>query len=169
MYQLWLDDLYPRAKFGDGLTIIEKLGHSRQMQLQRKAWIEEGKPKLPVEDEDPDHDDYQPRSSRPGSKHGGEIARAGTSSSRPSAEPDPGGDEGNGLDRERDGRPKQAGPSHDQSIQSEPDEDELDALLAEEPSEATNRPAPQRPGPATERSFDDDEEAMREMEGMDEL
>ncbi|WEW59431.1 chromosome segregation in meiosis- protein [Emydomyces testavorans] len=43
-YQLWLDDLYPRAKFADGLTILEKLGHSKRMQVMRREWIDEGKP-----------------------------------------------------------------------------------------------------------------------------
>lgn len=45
MYQLWLDDLYPRAKFGDGLAIIEKLGHTKRMQTMRREWINEGKPR----------------------------------------------------------------------------------------------------------------------------
>lgn len=43
IYQLWLDDLYPRAKFADALAIIEKLGHSKQMQTMRREWINEGK------------------------------------------------------------------------------------------------------------------------------
>lgn len=43
-YQLWLDDLYPRAKFADGLQLIEKAGHTRRMQTVRKEWIDEGKP-----------------------------------------------------------------------------------------------------------------------------
>ena len=42
LYQLWLDDLYPRAKFADGLVIIEKLGHSKRMGVMRKEWIKEG-------------------------------------------------------------------------------------------------------------------------------
>ena len=45
LYQLWLDDLFPRAKFADGLAIIEKLGHTKHMQTMRREWIEEGKPK----------------------------------------------------------------------------------------------------------------------------
>ena len=45
MYQLWLDDLYPRAKFADALAIIEKVGHTKRMQVDRKAWIDEGKPR----------------------------------------------------------------------------------------------------------------------------
>ena len=44
MYQIWLDDLYPKAKFADGLTMIEKLGHSKRVQLYRKQWIDEAKP-----------------------------------------------------------------------------------------------------------------------------
>lgn len=43
-YQLWLDGLYPRAKFADGLQLIEKAGHSKRMQVMRKEWIDEGKP-----------------------------------------------------------------------------------------------------------------------------
>lgn len=46
LYQLWLDDLFPRAKFADGLAIIEKLGHSKRIQTMRREWIEEEKPKF---------------------------------------------------------------------------------------------------------------------------
>lgn len=41
VYQLWLDDLYPRAKFADGLAIIEKLGHKKRIQTMRREWIYE--------------------------------------------------------------------------------------------------------------------------------
>ena len=41
MYQLWLDDLYPRAKFADGLAMVEKLGHTKKMQTMRRHWISE--------------------------------------------------------------------------------------------------------------------------------
>lgn len=44
-YQLWLDDLFPRAKFADGLAMIERLGHSKRIQTMRREWIEEEKPK----------------------------------------------------------------------------------------------------------------------------
>ncbi|KNG85769.1 chromosome segregation in meiosis protein 3 [Aspergillus nomiae NRRL 13137] len=49
-YQLWLDDLFPRAKFADGLTIIEKLGHHKRLQAMRREWIEEEKPKVHIDD-----------------------------------------------------------------------------------------------------------------------
>ncbi|PNS17112.1 hypothetical protein CAC42_7166 [Sphaceloma murrayae] len=51
MYQLWLDDLYPRAKFADGLAMVEKLGHKKRIQMMRKEWIDEGRPK-PAEPND---------------------------------------------------------------------------------------------------------------------
>ena len=44
LYQLWLDDLFPKAKFADGLALIEKAGHSKRMQTMRREWIDEGKP-----------------------------------------------------------------------------------------------------------------------------
>ncbi|KAE8384644.1 replication fork protection component Swi3-domain-containing protein [Aspergillus alliaceus] len=49
-YQLWLDDLFPRAKFADGLAIIEKLGHHKRLQIMRREWIEEEKPSARVDD-----------------------------------------------------------------------------------------------------------------------
>lgn len=52
LYQLWLDDLYPRAKFADALVLAEKEGHSKKMQMMRKQWIDEGKPKLSTADDD---------------------------------------------------------------------------------------------------------------------
>ncbi|KAL4785849.1 replication fork protection component Swi3-domain-containing protein [Aspergillus varians] len=52
-YQLWLDDLFPRAKFADGLAIIERLGHSKRLQMMRQAWINEEKPK-PTDDDTAD-------------------------------------------------------------------------------------------------------------------
>ncbi|RDW67092.1 Chromosome segregation in meiosis protein 3 [Aspergillus mulundensis] len=48
-YQLWLDDLFPRAKFADGLAMIERLGHSKRLQTMRRTWIDEEKPK-PADD-----------------------------------------------------------------------------------------------------------------------
>lgn len=53
-YQLWLDALYPRAKFADGLTIIEKLGHTKKMQSLRRDWINESKVQV-TKNETSDH------------------------------------------------------------------------------------------------------------------
>ncbi|KAI2602765.1 Swi3-domain-containing protein [Hypoxylon sp. NC1633] len=54
-YQLWFDDLFPKAKFLDAAAMAEKAGHKKYMRLKRLEWIDEGKPKLAsIEDgEDP--------------------------------------------------------------------------------------------------------------------
>ncbi|KAL4803896.1 replication fork protection component Swi3-domain-containing protein [Aspergillus unguis] len=49
-YQLWLDDLFPRAKFADGLAMIERLGHSKRLQTMRRTWIDEEKSNLASEE-----------------------------------------------------------------------------------------------------------------------
>jgi replication fork protection complex subunit Csm3/Swi3 len=170
LYQLWLDDLYPRAKFADGLTIIEKLGHSKRMQMQRKAWINAGRPNESVEDgrdatpvTENDDDDFV---ERPQAEHGGEILRAASEESEGSVDPfdlDLGRrNEGGGADATTDG-------AKGTSNQDEPDEDELDALLAAEETftaelpSGNSRPAQIQPD---EPSFDDDEEAMRDMDDL---
>ena len=54
-YQLWLDDLFPRAKFRDALDMVEKVGHSKRMQVMRRAWLDGTKPHR--RDASPDGDD----------------------------------------------------------------------------------------------------------------
>lgn len=44
--------MFPRAKFADGLAIIEKLGHSKRIQIMRREWIDEDKPKMDKGDND---------------------------------------------------------------------------------------------------------------------
>ena len=50
-YQLWLDDLFPKAKFLDAAAMVEKLGHKKRIQMMRMNWINEGKPKEPVQED----------------------------------------------------------------------------------------------------------------------
>ncbi|KAI9648953.1 chromosome segregation in meiosis- protein [Ciborinia camelliae] len=50
-YQLWLDDLFPKAKFLDALAMVEKLGHKKMIQSARMDWINEGKPKSSVHED----------------------------------------------------------------------------------------------------------------------
>ncbi|OBT63757.1 hypothetical protein VE03_06910 [Pseudogymnoascus sp. 23342-1-I1] len=50
LYQLWLDDLYPKAKFGDALGMVERVGHKKTVALARRGWIEEGRPGREEED-----------------------------------------------------------------------------------------------------------------------
>lgn len=45
-YQEWLDDLFPKAKFVDALAMVEKAGHNKVMHNHRVEWINEGRPKM---------------------------------------------------------------------------------------------------------------------------
>lgn len=38
-YQVWAHGLYPKAKFDDVLVMIEKLGHSKRLQVARQDWV----------------------------------------------------------------------------------------------------------------------------------
>jgi replication fork protection complex subunit Csm3/Swi3 len=156
MYQLWLDDLYPRAKFADALSIIEKVGHTKRMQVDRKAWIDEGKPRRTREDDEED---------------------AGA----PAAEQAPGSQDERmgGLETENDPERPAVVPdmqnSSDHVLETveattgeDPDEDELDALLAEsaQPQAGTSRVLPLHTASAQDDPFADEMEAMADMEDM---
>lgn len=148
IYQLWLDDLFPKAKFADGLSIIEKLGHKKQMQVWRKDWIEQDKPKTLVEDDNEDMLDLvEPESNANG------AAGIETVSSQPEAAAEASSAAGTSAvadHTEATGIVTRASTS-----QEEPEMDELDALLAEETS----------PGIQNQRrdEYADDEEALAEL------
>ncbi|QDS75727.1 hypothetical protein FKW77_008202 [Venturia effusa] len=173
-YQLWLDDLYPRAKFADGLAIIEKLGHSKRMQMTRKTWLDDSKPKALVEEQDAKHE-HLPATPNPGSqplvsgaKHS--EHNSAEASQRPSAEAI------YDLDATMQQRTNGAGLSAGSLVANggAPDDDELDDLLAEDPDldiplngNLDGRPSSQRshgPESKMEQSFEDDEEALRELD-----
>ena len=131
-YQLWLDGLFPRAKFLDGLELIEKVGHSKRMQVMRKEWIDEGKPGY----------------IKPGTELVESILR-GDGPQQPSreeidqpvpqsvAEDAPPEDDGMFFPS-----PSKTGPRVAAGVQEDPDDDELDALLAMQgPSTDVPKPA----------------------------
>lgn len=152
MYQLWLDDLYPRAKFADGLAIIEKLGHTKRVQMMRKEWIDEGKPKHTTREEDE-----------------AEIARADEYTQQ-DGEAMVGVQE-TAVQNVEDNLPHNGTEATRGATvpPEEPDEDELDALLGEE-----NAPAPPTTtaNKATITSAADDDpfaDAMEAMADMDDM
>jgi len=124
-YQLWLDDLFPKAKFMDGVSMIEKLGHKKRMQMMRREWIQEDKPKPPRDD---DEDDFVIPTE--------DAVREDTGASNTEEQPS------NVEPRVETQQSEGAQPrnNHNPFGEEEPDEDELDALLAE--SELASAPAP---------------------------
>ena len=164
VYQLWLDDLYPKAKFADALAIIEKLGHTKRLHMMRREWIEEGKPRSTVEDNSTgnapvSNETEQPQASSNGDGpplsgpgHGGERPRT------PSAILD--------IDEEDlyDATPRTrrvAAPVEGAGTEPPDDWDELDALLAEQ--NAMPNPAGNTTATSSKVAGDDlgdEEEAM---------
>jgi replication fork protection complex subunit Csm3/Swi3 len=167
MYQLWLDDLYPRAKFADGLAIIEKLGHSKRIQMMRKEWIEEGKPKA-AEEIDQGKNNHNEEDATTGRS---EVnAEQNTPVERTTVETDsetPVPDDATITIEEPINNDARAGP----------DGDEIDALLAEESalgpldnnlliSGIATASRPSKPTAVQDDEFVDDMEAMAEMDGL---
>lgn len=157
-YQLWLDDLYPRAKFADGLTIIEKLGHTKRIQTMRREWIDEEKPNffndtinvpdtrdltMGVSADQNGTDAPEPRASNPS----GSNQAGSDTADQDLFMPDP----------EKETRPKVSHP--------EPDDDDLEDLLREQDEVMSGMPEPAASGPpnTSQDDFDAEYEAMNEM------
>lgn len=176
-YQLWLDDLFPKAKFADGLTIIEKLGHKKRMKVMRQEWINEEKPKPDSHESDDDmfapmesHVDRGDAEEHPPTNEADELhpnqdAETRSNPLRPDEEKDATGN--SDVESLYDAPPpKSQAKVVDVEMQDgQPEEDELDALLAEDanrkpgPPEASQQQQPE----ASFTDFDDDEEAMAGM------
>lgn len=192
-YQLWLDDLYPRAKFADALSIVEKLGHSKRMQVMRKEWVDEGKPRRQV-------DAYEEDIERRGEGTGDVPSGGGDDMDLDIGPVGQGVAEGENVEHARDtnakelpsifgngGRPPlnsnslfdddddedlfvsdpnpSSKPLNPEPDSAAPEEDDLDALLAE--TEQNDTATGSKPGPsdipsgqAANDDYDDDLEAM---------
>jgi len=174
--------LFPKANFADGLTIIEKLGHKKRIQVMRKAWIDEDRPKPAVEEVDDDFVAHDGEAMAVGEEGGRDVAM-GDGENEHNTE--------NGARKVRDEHDESQGigqlrsssplilddeelyedmngriPAAKPSEAQEPDEDELDALLAEDTTTArpTISQAAAKQVPDQLDDFADDEEAMAMMD-----
>ncbi|KAJ5201599.1 uncharacterized protein N7498_006262 [Penicillium cinerascens] len=159
-YQLWLDDLFPRAKFADGLTMIEKLGHSKRIQTMRREWIDEEKPTLfgdrEVSQDMPDTRDLPKRLSSD------QIGVATTKPTEPTCS-DPWQNVSGAADPELF-IPDPEGESRPLASHPEPDDDDLEDLLREQDETILGMPEPKsRPANDNRDDFDAEYEAMNEM------
>lgn len=168
-YQLWLDDLFPKAKFVDALAMVEKTGHKKFMRVKRMEWIDEGKPKPPRDDDD-DDDIFSGSNQQPEEREAAKFpARvAPIFQNRASQRPQtPTGDDLFGDEDIYGATPKAPKPTEptgnslfgsgagaqaggDGDI---PEDDDLDALMAEEEAQRTAPPAPPAPSAPTKSIF----------------
>jgi replication fork protection complex subunit Csm3/Swi3 len=47
-----MHDVFPKAKFRDCIEMTEKCGHTAQLRVMRKQWIEESKPRREIYEKD---------------------------------------------------------------------------------------------------------------------
>ncbi|EGY23494.1 Chromosome segregation in meiosis protein 3 like [Verticillium longisporum] len=175
-YQFWLDDLFPKAKFLDGLAMVEKAGHKRTLQSKRIEWIDELKPRASAAADD---EDEKPRADEGPRQHGddtggeamaqrngrAEMTAANTRPKTPMAlDEDDVPDEADlyGATPKRTAAgttsvPRPADPD---------DEDDLEALMAEAEAETGPRREPEGKVAPAVNDYEDDEAAMAEMDGL---
>jgi replication fork protection complex subunit Csm3/Swi3 len=169
-YQLWLDNLYPRAKFADGLQLVEKVGHGKRMQIMRREWIDEGKP---------GHDDDGESRHDPANveRQNGNESLAEIIEKPSSDKPVKEGTKTRGKDSifgdldegEEDGlffAEARGDANADHGQANEPDEDELDALLAETTA-SNDKQADHRQPASDEENFDDLDALLAEQTARD--
>lgn len=161
-YQLWLDDLFPRAKFADGVAMIEKLGHSKRIQTMRREWIDEDKRKIFDNSADASHDSPATREPQNGISTDSNQIPAEGFHSRPrqdeQASKDP---ELFFSDNNADIRPTISLP--------EPEEDDLDDLLRGDEEQGSNIQHRDGLGSAWQDPNSDPDNYDAEYEAMEEL
>lgn len=178
MYQLWLDELYPRAKFADGLAIIEKLGHSKRMQTMRREWINEGKPKDTLES-------FESGSQRPKTKvQDSDLVRVPqtvdstkglqNTSAIDGIEEAPGETyrpvRDIGTTQQKNALADSLFVSDDEEVGDQPPEDDLDALLAEGEATIAGSPTADAIDKRGETGrIDDYDDEMEAMAGLDDM
>ncbi|KAJ3512844.1 hypothetical protein NM208_g15267 [Fusarium decemcellulare] len=157
-YQLWLDDLFPKAKFLDALGMVEKAGHKKRVMIARNECINESKPKESVAQEFADLLDEEEDTSRPTDQERSTSAAQAERPKTPQQDADVPDD-----DDLYDATPRPSRPIVP-ILNDAPDEDDLDALIAEaEGRDAANKSKPSEPEP----DGDDLDALIAEAEGVD--
>lgn len=165
-YQEWLDDLFPKATFLDALAMVEKTGHKTVIKTERMKWIDEGKPKSSIKDDDDLFGGREPSPPKEPSRVAHIFEKSGAGRAKTPDNDDLFGDDIYGATP----RASTTGPSR--QVEDVPDEEDLDALMAE--AEGSSGPATsippfgsifggglaKRPLKATNEPDDEDMEAL---------
>lgn len=177
-YQEWLDDLFPKATFLDALAMVEKAGHKTTMRSARLQWIDEGKPRAAANSDDEDNRIHQGAS---GPRQPDKVASIfeNTANAARDRAKTPTMDDLFDDDDIYNATPLRntgsTAPSRQVVDGDIPDDDDLDALMAEAetgpgasvPSRSIfgNGSGSMQPGPSGEPDDDDLDALMAEAEG----
>ncbi|ORY67591.1 replication fork protection component Swi3-domain-containing protein [Pseudomassariella vexata] len=179
LYQFWLDDLFPKGKFLDSLAMIEKTGHKSRVISARLNWINELKPKATQDSDEEPEEESNPFEERQPAKFPARVAPIFQNQVRASQRPktpdkedlfgDPDEDIYDATPRNTTTTAAAGGSLFGNGAigGGEPDEEDLDALMAEEEAQRTSttsifgsgRPAP-KPAPRQQAPDDDDLDAL---------
>ncbi|KAG5995110.1 hypothetical protein E4U54_002930 [Claviceps lovelessii] len=167
-YQMWLDDLFPKAKFLDALAMVEKAGHKKRVVVARNEILNEGKPK-PRDPEEDAHPDLGRDLDAPALRTGGGDGRAPSTGDRPDGDRPATPARDSGVPDEEDlydatPRNRTTRPPQPQADDIPGDEDDLDALIAEAESGDLAAPAVTTQSAAQARPID-----MAEEDDLDAL
>ncbi|EMT74547.1 Chromosome segregation in meiosis protein 3 [Fusarium odoratissimum] len=160
-YQLWLDDLFPKAKFLDALTMVEKAGHKKRVMIARNDYINESKPKDRTADDEEEDDMFgENDASKP-------TEQEGTRPKTP--EQDTGVPDDDDL---YDATPRAAQRNSGPIVpirNDVPEDDDFEALIAEAATESHDQTSKEKGQGSKDKetnNFDDEEAAMQEMDGL---
>ncbi|UNI22345.1 chromosome segregation in meiosis- protein [Purpureocillium takamizusanense] len=154
-YQLWLDDLFPKARFLDALAMVEKAGHKKRVMTARNEWINEGRPKSGA-----DEDEYEARDNGHDDatvdvEHGTDATAGGLERPQTPLQDVPGDDDLYAA------TPR----ARTATRRDVPEDDDLDALIAE--AEGQDLPSNKTRQSHTEPDEDDLDALIAEAEGQD--
>ncbi|KAL2136539.1 hypothetical protein VTI74DRAFT_3084 [Chaetomium olivicolor] len=160
-YQEWLDDLFPKATFLDALAMVEKTGHKTTMRNARLKWIDEGKPRAAAEEGE---EEYRIHSGSPALRQPDRTAPIFEKNTQERAKT-PAVDDLFGDDNIYNATPRQntggTAPSRQVADDDVPDEDDLDALMAEAEAVSGGKTQQSGPGSAPFQSIFGDETRER--------
>ncbi|KAI1137534.1 Swi3-domain-containing protein [Hypoxylon sp. FL0543] len=144
-YQLWFDDLFPKAKFLDAAAMAEKAGHKKYIRMKRLEWIEEGKPR-PAAMSGDEEDLFGELSNQPEERDAAVFParvapifqnQGGEKAATPARDDVPDDEEDIYNATPRAAKAAQPASTSLFGDGGEPDEDDLDALMAEEEAQRT--------------------------------
>ena len=168
-YQLWLDDLFPKARFLDALAMVEKIGHKKRITVARGEWIEEGRPR--VGGDTAEDDDFVPPApdAAPNQATLTERPKTPTPANRSTAAA--------ADDIPDDDDLYGATPVRNRTADAVPEDDDLDAMMAaaeahdqeqrSRPALSNNNPPQPKAQPENEPDEDDLDALMAESEAVD--
>ncbi|KAK1255732.1 hypothetical protein MKX07_007991 [Trichoderma sp. CBMAI-0711] len=165
-YQLWLDDLFPKARFLDALAMVEKAGHKKALVTARNEWINEGRPKGSNNDDDDDDFDFGAVAIS-GDSQTVSVPEDGRQRTQKTPERDNDVPDDDDLYDATPRAPRLTNALHAAPSNDAPDDDDLEALMAEAEG-MDNRPGPAAPSaaaakqhlPSTGEEVDDDLDAL---------